>query len=79
MSGIERTISASAYGKAMTLAELARFVQECMRQNIDAEAIPTARVNFSAGIKSLTVVGASIFPADSDMMDAINHPDLPTS
>lgn len=67
MSGIERTIAAKADGKAMTLAELARFVQECMQQNITADAIPTARVNFSAGIKALTVRGESIFPADSDL------------
>jgi len=67
MSGIEQTIAAKAAGKSMTLAELARFVQECMRQNIDADAIPTAHVNFSGGIKSVTVRGQSIFPADSDL------------
>jgi hypothetical protein len=53
----------------MTLAELARFVQECMRQNIDADACPAARVNFGSGIRSLTVRGESVFPAESDLHD----------
>lgn len=68
MSGIEQTIGAKARGKSLTLTELARFVQECMRQNIDADAIPTVRLNLSGGgIKTIAVRGQSIFPADSDL------------
>jgi hypothetical protein len=65
--GIERTIAVKAEAKSMTLTELARFVSECMRQNIAADAIPTARVNFGGGIKSIAVRGESVFPADSDL------------
>lgn len=53
----KHTVTAAACGKAMTLAELAAFVQEAMRLDIDPGTVITVTATFGQKIKRITVEG----------------------
>lgn len=52
---MDKQLTARASGKVMTLDELARFVQQAMRDGAAGDAVPKVRVLFGGGIKTIDV------------------------